>query len=350
VHWNAEALQAMTRRFPAALKEQKNDYVTLPLNYTVRQALNFIESKVSDRVKEQKAYIDLMSSITTCVYVSFAEGPVTYLKEMEHGKPFTDILSESSHVEFEYSWDTLIINCQTKICSSGKHNNSYLRLIEDKWENDILTRPIIGRWVRFKALYLKELQKLTDDGIDNKAMNVQRALIAQVDAFESRYESDVQTLNNNRLTLETAFQATGVPSVVKTDGTGTVSGSISGTAASGMPATVIADLLHEVKALKSELNTMCNRNRSPNPPSSGGGGGGITADNPWNKWRQWNNWCHSCGCNLSHDSKDCKFTRRKAGHKDEATKDNPMGGYAAKDALWKKWWNPVTHKPHDKPE
>jgi hypothetical protein len=64
-HWNAEALQATVRRFPATMKEQKNDYGTLPLNYTVRQALNFIESKVSDRVKKQKAYnIDLMGSIT----------------------------------------------------------------------------------------------------------------------------------------------------------------------------------------------------------------------------------------------------------------------------------------------
>jgi hypothetical protein len=54
-HWNAEAIQATVHRFPAAMKEQKNDYGTLPLNYTV---------KISDRVKKQKAYIDLMSNIT----------------------------------------------------------------------------------------------------------------------------------------------------------------------------------------------------------------------------------------------------------------------------------------------
>jgi hypothetical protein len=35
------------------MKEQKNHYGTLPLNYTVRQALNFIESKVSDSVSEE---------------------------------------------------------------------------------------------------------------------------------------------------------------------------------------------------------------------------------------------------------------------------------------------------------
>ena len=57
VHRNAEALQATVRQFPSAMKEKKNDYGTLPLNYTVRQALNFIESKVSDRAKKQKAYI-----------------------------------------------------------------------------------------------------------------------------------------------------------------------------------------------------------------------------------------------------------------------------------------------------
>jgi hypothetical protein len=95
---------------------------------------------------------------------------------------------------------------------------------------------------------------------------------------------------------------------------------------------------------------MQNHNRTPNPPISGGNGGGTAANNPWKKWRQWQNWCHSCGCNLSHNSKDCKSTRRKPGHKDEATTDNPMGGNISKDALWKKWWNPVKHKPYDNPE
>jgi hypothetical protein len=53
VHWNAEALHVTVCRFPSAMKEQKNHYGTLPLNYTVRQALNFIESKVSDSVSEE---------------------------------------------------------------------------------------------------------------------------------------------------------------------------------------------------------------------------------------------------------------------------------------------------------
>ena len=95
---------------------------------------------------------------------------------MEHDKHCIDILSESSNVEFEYSWETLIINCQTKIRSSKKHNNTYLRLIEDKWETDVLdkTKTIKNRWDRFKALYIEELQKLTDDGIDNAAMHAQQ--------------------------------------------------------------------------------------------------------------------------------------------------------------------------------
>jgi hypothetical protein len=86
-------------------------------------------------------------------------------------------------------------------------------LIEDKWETDILGKTVDGRWERFKALYIKELQKLTDDGIDSTAMNVQQVLIARIDDFESKYESDVQTLSNDQLTLETVFQASEVPSV-----------------------------------------------------------------------------------------------------------------------------------------
>jgi hypothetical protein len=161
------------------MEEQKNDYGTLPLNYTARQALNFIESKVSDRVKKQKAYIDLMSNITARTYVPSSDGPVVYLKAMEHDKHCIDILSGSSSSEFEYSWETLIINCQTKIRSSGRHNNTYLRMIEDKWELDPVKE---GRWNRFKTLYIEELQKLTDDGIgtDNTAMKAQQALAARI--------------------------------------------------------------------------------------------------------------------------------------------------------------------------
>lgn len=346
MHWNAEALEAIVRRFPTAMKEQKNDYGSFPLNYSAREALNFIEGKVSDRVKKQKAYIDIMEKITSRLYTPSADGPVMYLKAMEHDKHCIDILSSSSKVDFEYSWDTLIINCQTKIRGSGKHNNTYLRLIEDKWENDIQHKPIEGRWKRFKQLYIKELQKLTEDGIDNTAMSVQQALIARVDAFESKYETDVQTLNNNQLTLETAFQASGVPSVVETDGTGTVSGSISGTAASGMQSTAMSDLLREVKALKAEINTM-------KSTKTGGGKGGrkekATTD-LYNVWRQWKFWCHSCGCNLNHNSKDCRSFKKKNGHKDEATMQNPMGGNEGKNEFYNKWWNPVDHKPYDKPE
>ena len=348
-HWDAEALQATIRRFPDTMKEQMNDYGTLPLNYTVRLALNFIEGKVSDRVKKQKAYIDLMGSITARSYVPSTEGPVTYLKQMEHDKHCIDILSGSSTIDFEYSWDTLIINCQTKIRSSGKHNNTYLRLIEDKWETDMLHKPVIGRWKRFKQLYIKELQKLTEDGIDNSAMSVQQALIARVNAFESKYETEVQTLNNNQLTLENAFQASSVPSIVDTDGTGTVSGSISGTAASGI---AFADLLREMKAMRAELTTL-------KSTKSGGGRGGDGGNKKaaaearaalLNVWRQWKFWCHSCGCNLNHNSNNCTSFKKKSGHKDEATMQNPMGGNEGKNELHNKWWSPVDHKPYDRPE
>jgi hypothetical protein len=117
----------------------------------------------------------------------------------------------------------------------------------------------------------------------------------------------VQTLNNNQLHLETAFQASGVPSIVETDGTGTISGSISGTAASGVLCpTALTDLLREMKTMKSELHSLKGRNRALTACGGGGGRGATAQDDPWKLWRQWKYWCHSCGCNLSHDGKDCK--------------------------------------------
>ena len=49
--------------------------------------------------------------------------------------------------------------------------------------------------------------------------------------------------------------------------------------------------------------------------------------------------------NLTHDSTGCKH--RAAGHKTEATKDNPLGGNEKKNHLFLEWHNPVTNGAHD---
>ena len=107
-----------------------------------------------------------------------------------------------------------------------------------------------------------------------------------------------------------------------------------------------------MKAMRAELTTL------KSTKSGGGRGGGgdnkkAAADARaalLNVWRQWKFWCHSCGCNLNHNSNNCTSFKKKSGHKDEATMQNPMGGNEGMNELHNKWWSPVDHKPYDKPE
>ena len=107
-----------------------------------------------------------------------------------------------------------------------------------------------------------------------------------------------------------------------------------------------------MKAMRAELTTL----KSTKPGGGRGGGGGdkkAAAEARaalLNVWRQWKFWCHSCGCNLNHNSNNCTSFKKKSGHKDEATMQNPMGGNEGKNELHNKWWSPVDHKPYDKPE
>ena len=51
-----------------------------------------------------------------------------------------------------------------------------------------------------------------------------------------------------------------------------------------------------------------------------------------------NFWCWTCGANIRHNSLDCP--RKKCGHQDAATCDNPVGGDTKRDKHWGKFNNP----------
>jgi hypothetical protein len=127
-HWNNEVVtKATERRFPIAVQEQKDQHDALPINYTIRKLLIYIEDKVSDCVDMQKANKTIMQALMKRAYVPDTDGPVKFFKLMEHDVYRIHIL------KFAYRWDTLIVHCQTTIRDSNRHNASNLRIIEDEW-------------------------------------------------------------------------------------------------------------------------------------------------------------------------------------------------------------------------
>jgi hypothetical protein len=70
--------------FLYCIQEQKDQHDALPINYTIRKLLNYIEDKVSDRVDMQKANKTIMQALMKHAYVPDTDGPVKFFKLMEH--------------------------------------------------------------------------------------------------------------------------------------------------------------------------------------------------------------------------------------------------------------------------
>jgi hypothetical protein len=83
-HWKNEAIKATERRFPIAVQEQKDQHEALPINYTIRKLLTYIEDKVLDRVDMQKANKTIMQELMKRTYVPDTDDPVKFFKLMEH--------------------------------------------------------------------------------------------------------------------------------------------------------------------------------------------------------------------------------------------------------------------------
>jgi hypothetical protein len=83
-HWNNQAIKATERRFPLAVQEQNDQHDALPINYTIRKLLDYIEDKVLDRVDMQKANKTIMQALMKRMYVPDTDGPVKFFKLMEH--------------------------------------------------------------------------------------------------------------------------------------------------------------------------------------------------------------------------------------------------------------------------
>jgi hypothetical protein len=352
-HWNNEAIKATERRFPIAVQEQKDQHDALPINYTIRKLLNYIEDKVSDRVDMQKANKTIMQALMKRAYVPDTDGPVKFFKLMEHDVYRIHIL------KFAYRWDTLIVHCQTTIRDSNRHNGSNLRIIEDEWvrrepeDTSSLTElELREQWERFKSYYIKELKKLATDGPGGGVAHSADALDARMNEFETSLTASMQTLNDNQHKLSTAYSGlqSGVPSIVETLNDTSTVGTMSGTL---LASSAMTDLLSEVQALKQVVKALSAVGSSPTRPSPRPPArGSPKPKSNITEWRQWKHWCHSCGVNLNHDSPKCKW-QRLPDHKDTATRQNPMGGpmrpnTVKKDRFWMKWCCPISHTAHSK--
>jgi hypothetical protein len=365
-HWKNEGFKAIERRFPSSLTALKTTIGALPLTLTLRKALDHVEGQVSKEVDRREAYCKIQTSLTARKYVPVVEGPVEFLKEMEHDKHYIDLLDVNAPV----SYDVLIVHCQNAFRHSGIPKTE-MRKVDAKWKTKDETHKADAdykdtQWRRFKEFYTDEIKDLNADGITNHRAN--SLLESRVDELQTQLKTqfdEIGLLNSNQEHFEHALRTVhDVPSVVGTH----VSSALS---ASGNQQQLQELIAREVQRILGGIGqvpqgnddvttaaydqssvyaptfrTRATTNSGTNPHS--GRGRGPQRDSGAGTWRQWNKWCWTHGVNLRHDSAGCEHQR--SGHKTEATKNNPMGGNTRRDNLWMKWCSPVDHRPYDNPE
>ena len=167
--------------------EKKNISNSLPLGYTAREAIDYVESKVNDIASKREAFISILTSITTRVYNTTPDGPVHYLKAMATDKRRCDIL------QMDYKWATIIANCQHAIRHSGV-DKSKTREIEQKWLLEDVNKPVDTVFMRFSDFYIRELHLLEIDGPDGTSDGAANAAVL---AKIEEVETNIQTLNDN---------------------------------------------------------------------------------------------------------------------------------------------------------
>lgn len=325
--------------------EGKKTRFGLPLNFTLRDAFNHIEAKVGSEVNRVKATLTLKKKISDRTYTNDNENSfLTFMKAMEMDKEDIDILGASS-----VSYTDLMMYSQDAFRQSLRKDT--IRTINNEWGDYIsgVPRPHDNRdvWTDFKLFYETAFREKEEDDILTDA-NKRRAhsatelteINARLHDLESdtaQMESAFSAMTHNQRDYETPNYMASNP-VPKTIGTTSADTVTALTTAMSSPdiKQLFATLMREEisKALPQTTNEVT-------PPQSRG-------RTPRAGWDQWKFWCYTHGVNLNHTSANCHKPR--PGHKQEATKDNPMGANTKRDHLWMKYCNPITFKIHDQPE
>jgi hypothetical protein len=63
LHWNTKALAALEHRFPNSLTPKRNKFEALPITYTIREAVDYLESLVNTDVEKRETYCAIVRDI-----------------------------------------------------------------------------------------------------------------------------------------------------------------------------------------------------------------------------------------------------------------------------------------------
>jgi hypothetical protein len=200
LHWNKEALAALEHRFPRSLTPKRNKFQNLPMSYTIREAVDYLESLVNTDTEKRETYCAIVENIIPRKYQPNLEGPIKYFAAMQRDKHSIDVLKQG-----ELTYDTLIIHSQEAFRHSGIPMKE-MRTIDEAWRKVIDTTHYIGktRWTAFTDFYTKRIKELQDDGMDQHGT---AHLTNRTAALEARTQTDLLQLGENQSQLAHAYKS-----------------------------------------------------------------------------------------------------------------------------------------------
>jgi hypothetical protein len=180
------------------------------MSYTIREAVNYLESLVNTDMEKRETYCALSRNIMRRTYQQNLEGPDEYFAAMQRNKHSIDALKQG-----ELTYYILIIHSQEALRHSGIPMKE-MRTIDEAWRKIHDTKHYIGktRWTAFTDFYTKSIKELQDDGMDQNGTahltNQMAALLArtnQMEALEARTQTDLLQLGENQANLRTTCQS-----------------------------------------------------------------------------------------------------------------------------------------------
>lgn len=341
MEYDQQAVDLIERKFPGGLTGLEDEEGDLPLELSAKEAMAHIEGKIVDVAEETKCYTDLLMGLLKRPYKTSADGAEEWFKQAEADRVMARYLDQP------YVPYSVIMGCAQQAFRNGKYDLKDTIAIDVKWKKEKAnkgyehdTKEI---YEAFKKLYKEELAILYVEHGKTKG-RAYHSVNDNQDDWRTAMEHNIDQTNAEIEDLASAYSA-----LRNTIQRGSMAGSVTGTIASAKPSTITVptvpsnpgssitpDHLKTIEAQLASLQAAFNAQLEEKRTQT------QRRDGAPKEWRQYSNWCYTCGVNLSHGTKECRW-RRREGHDSHhaATFNDPQGGSTKRNHLWMKWSSPT---------
>ena len=334
--YNQEAVDLIELKFPDGLNGLKDEAGNLPIQLKAKAALEHITNNIVS--EPAKDHSKILQSLLTRTYEPNAKGAEDYFTKADGDRLMV------KHLGFPYIPYSMIMSSAQAAFANSTYDSDLIHKIDTEWNAKLATHQEYQDtdsrkcYMAFKTHYNKELKILYKHkppanrrGSAHRARDIDQDWKEQVEGSVFELHSALNAIKNSQKPPAT------VPTEAICIPTGTAS-----TGAMSATTFITMDQMQQTENrlmdfMKQTLGNNGTNNPHTAPPGSNGGRGTTRRQ----AYMPYSFWCYSCGCNISHNTAQCK-TKSRPGHLEHmtATIDNPQGGNTTRDDRYGKFNGP----------